>query len=360
MFFVKKRKTCNLYFMHLYFRSILSIFALSALLLSCNNDKPSREIKEQPQKPSVKRLKGVNVPEFKADSAYAFIEKQVSFGPRVPNTKEHRQTGDYLINKLEELGAEVSVQDFEATAYDGTILYLRNIIGSYKPEASKRVLLAAHWDTRPFADKEEDKSLWNQPILGANDGGSGVGVLLEIARLINQHGDPQVGVDIIFFDGEDYGEPEFMPEEVKERRVYWCLGSQYWADNKHKSNYSAYFGVLLDMVGGENAQFYREGYSREMAPSVVKKVWDWAHELGHGRFFKYSNSEPIIDDHLYMNQAGIPSIDIIEFDPASDFYFGDYHHTHKDDMDIISKETLQAVGETVLHSMYHEPAPAIQ
>ncbi len=333
---------------------------LSAILLACGNDKPARETQEQPASPTVTRLEGVEAPGFNADSAYSYIEKQLSFGPRVPNTREHQQAGDYLINKLKDFGAEVTVQNFEATAFDGTVLNLRNIAGSYNPEASKRVLLAAHWDTRPFADKDPDESRQRQPIAGANDGGSGVGVLLEIARQLNQNQSYQVGVDIIFFDGEDYGEPEFMDEEQKERQIYWCLGSQYWATNKHKRNYSAYFGILLDMVGGKDAVFYREGYSREMAPSVIKRVWGWAHELGHGRYFKYDNSEPIIDDHLFMNRAGIPSIDIIEYDPASDFYFGDYHHTHKDDMSIISKETLKAVGETVIHSVYHEPAPRVQ
>jgi glutaminyl-peptide cyclotransferase len=341
------------------YKNLLSALALGAALVSCNGDGPAKERAEKPAEPSVQRLEGVTAPEFNADSAYSYIEKQVSFGPRVPNSKQHRQAGNYLVQKLEALGATVSTQDFEATAFDGTTLYLRNIIGSYKPEARKRILLAAHWDTRPFADKEPEEGRRNEPILGANDGGSGVGVLLEIARLINQSEGPQVGVDIIFFDGEDYGEPEFMPQSEREQnRVYWCLGSQYWANNKHTSNYTAYFGILLDMVGAKDAQFWREGYSREMAPSVVKRVWNWAHELGHGRYFKYKNSDAIIDDHLYMNKAGIPSVDIIEYDPASDDYFGDYHHTLRDDMDIISRETLEAVGETVTHVIYHEAAPA--
>ena len=331
----------------------------SSLFLGCDNEKPARETQTQAQSPAITRLEGVQVPSFSGDSAYAFIEKQLSFGPRVPNTSAHRQTGDYLINKLKELGAEVTVQEFEATAFDGTVLNLRNIVGSYNPAASKRLLLAAHWDTRPFADKDPDESQWKQPIAGANDGGSGVGVLLEVARQIHNSKAPQVGIDIIFFDGEDYGEPEFMPANEKQQKVLWCLGSQYWSINKHKSNYSAYYGILLDMVGGKNAQFYREGYSREMAPSVVKKVWAWGNELGFGQYFVYSNSDPIIDDHLFMNKGGVPSIDIIEYDPGSDFFFGDYHHTQKDDIDIISKETLHAVGETVMHVIYNEPAPAV-
>lgn len=338
------------------YKILLSTLALGAALFSCNGN--GDEKREKPAEPAVSRLEGVTTPDFSADSAYAYIEKQLAFGPRVPNTPEHRQAGDYLIQKLEALGAKVSVQDFEATAFDGTTLGLRNIVGSYKPEASKRILLAAHWDTRPFADKEPEGDKRDEPIIGANDGGSGVGVLLEVARQINQNTGPQVGVDIIFFDGEDYGAPDYAPQSEKDGR-YWCLGSQYWASNKHTPNYTAYFGVLLDMVGAKDAEFWREGYSREMAPSVVKRVWNWANELGYGRYFKYKNSDAIIDDHLYMNKAGIPSVDIIEYDPASDNYFSDYHHTHKDDMGIISKETLEAVGETVLHVIYHEPAPAL-
>ena len=339
-----------------------SVYSLLALLLGtagCGDDK--RSVEDQPAAPAVERLEGVTVPAFNADSAYAYIAQQVAFGPRVPNTPEHRRAGEYLIQKLRGFGAEVQVQEFSAKAYDGTNLQLRNIIASFNPGASKRLLLAAHWDTRPFADKDPDVAKRDVAIDGANDGGSGVGVLLEIARQLGQNPQPGAGVDIIFFDGEDYGEPQEYKDQEPGRQqeaVYWCLGSQYWARNKHKVGYSAYFGILLDMVGAKDAMFYREGYSRKYAPNVVKRVWAWGNELGYGRYFQYKDSDPIIDDHLYMNAAGVPSIDIIEFDPASEFYFGDYHHTLKDNMEIISRETLKAVGETVMHVVYHEPAPA--
>ncbi len=321
----------------------------------CADDK-KREAPAEQAAASVTRLAGVQAPAFNADSAYSYVAAQVAFGPRVPNTNEHVQTGDYLIAKLRSFGAEVQVQEFSAEAFNGTTLQLRNIIASFNPGATKRVLLAAHWDTRPFADKEASAANQLTPIAGANDGGSGVGVLLEVARQLGAGSSPQVGVDIIFYDGEDYGEPEgYKGSQAKRGESYWCLGSQYWARNKHKAGYAAYYGILLDMVGAKDALFYREGYSREYAPSVVKKVWAWGNELGHGRYFRYENSEPIIDDHVFMNAAGVPSIDIIQFDPASEFYFGDYHHTLKDNMDIISRETLKAVGETVLNVVYHEP-----
>ncbi|AHM61306.1 peptidase m28 [Flammeovirgaceae bacterium 311] len=339
----------------------LSGLCLVLLLGACNGDEGRREEGEgQATVSAVERLEGVTVPAFNADSAYQFVAAQVAFGPRVPNTEQHRQAGDFLISKFEEYGAEVQVQEFSAEAFDGTPLQLRNIVASYNPNASKRILLAAHWDTRPFADKDADEANRNQPIEGANDGGSGVGVLLEIARQLGRGPQPQVGVDIILYDGEDYGEPH-QSKDVKPRQgeTYWCLGSQYWARNKHKAGYNAYFGILLDMVGAENAMFYREEYSRTYAPSVVRRVWGWGNELGHGRYFRYENSDPIIDDHYFMNAGGVPSIDIIEYDPASDFYFGKYHHTMNDNMEIISRETLKAVGETVMHVVYHEPAPAV-
>jgi len=306
------------------------------------------EVAKQQQEPKY-------VPEFSADSAYAYVEAQVAFGPRVPNTPTHRQCRDFLVNKLEQFGAEVQLQSFEATAYDGTTLNLSNIIASYQPEKSKRILLAAHWDTRPYADKDSVRT--KEPILGANDGASGVAVLLEMARTISQDSLPDVGIDIILFDGEDYGEPESYDELQPEssQQVYWCLGSQYWAKNKHQPRYSAYYGILLDMVGAKNATFYREGVSQQAAPSVLKRIWDAAHQLGHGQYFIYKDSPDIVDDHVYVNyQAKIPMVNIIEHEPTSDFYFADYHHTHADDMEIIDREALEAVGETVMYVVYQE------
>ena len=326
----------------------LSATCLAILLLQgCSQS--ANEAQEAPQTEE----KQVYVPDFNADSAYFFIEKQVSFGPRVPNTEAHRQCGDYLVAQLKQYEAQVEEQTFEAEAFDGTVLHLRNIIGSYKPQQQKRILLAAHWDTRPFADKDTVDT--GQPILGANDGASGVAVLLEVARLFSNDTMPEVGIDIIFFDGEDYGEPEDSKASIDEvgNRVWWCLGSQYWSENKHKSNYAAYYGILLDMVGAENARFYREGVSMNNAPSVVNRVWERAHQLGYERYFVYDKGDEIVDDHIYVNyKANIPMIDIIQYDPATTF--GAYHHTHADNMDIISKATLEAVGETLLYVIFYE------
>lgn len=331
-------------------RSKLSIvIILTVLFYSCENKKETSGTASQIE--VVKET--VQPPPFSSDSAYTFIEKQVEIGPRVPNTAAHVEAGDFIVKKLEEFGADVIEQKFTMEAFDGTTLSLRNIIGSYNPDAKKRILLAAHWDTRPFADKDNENV--DQPIDGANDGGSGVGVLLEFARIINNV-PPSVGIDIILFDGEDYGEPNSFKVEVQREEVYWCLGSQYWSENPHVPGYSAYYGILLDMVGAKNAEFYKEGISMHFAPKIVEKVWNTAANMGHGNHFIPAKTGMITDDHVFINEnAKIPTIDIIEYGPDREgIYFGDYHHTHEDNLEIISKETLQAVGETVLYVIYNE------
>lgn len=292
-------------------------------------------------------------PKFNGDSAYLYVKNQVDFGPRVPNTEAHKKCKDFLVNKLKSFGAEVEVQEFMATAFDGNKLESYNIIGKVNPKASTRILLAAHWDTRPFADKEDEEEEREKPIDGANDGASGVGVLLEVARAIQiSPKNLNVGVDIIFFDSEDYGHREDMPSTQNSLET-WCLGSQHWA--KNKGSYTAYYGILLDMVGAKNALFYQEGLSREVAPSIVKNVWNIANKLNYGKYFPYKNSPGITDDHVYMNQAGIPTINIVQFDPnQGNGFFGDYHHTHKDNMDIIDSKTLEAVGQTLVQTLYNE------
>lgn len=306
--------------------------------------KPPPEKKEEPE---------VAIPEFNEDSAYHFIEKQTSFGPRIPNKAAHSACAAYLVGKLKGYAHQVSEQDFESTAYDGTNLFLKNIIASFNVDKSKRILLAAHWDTRPFADKDSVNTY--EPIVGANDGGSGVGVLLEIARQLHLNDNFDVGIDIIFFDGEDYGIPVYEKGFKNVPYSGFCLGSQYWSKNKHIPNYSAYYGVLLDMVGARGAKFYQEGLSMSSAPSIVKKVWDYGQSLGYGDYFIYQKSEEILDDHRFVNQwANIPMIDIIEYDPTTKNYFGDYWHTHQDNMDLIDKNTLKAVGQTMLKLVYME------
>ena len=290
-------------------------------------------------------------PTFEADSAYAYVANQVSFGPRVPNSKAHKQCGDYLAAELTRFGAQLYVQEANLKAYDGTLLEARNLIGSYNPELSKRVLLFAHWDSRPYSDHDPDPANLRKPLDGADDGASGVGVLLEIARQLGQQA-PNIGVDILFCDAEDYGTPEFVDDYQPDT---WCLGSQFWAKNPHVKNYKAEFGILLDMVGGKGATFFREFQSMRSAAPIVQMVWSKARDLGYGKFFINADGGAITDDHQYViSGRGIPSIDIINYDPDTETGFASYWHTQKDNMDNIDRETLKAVGQTVLEVIYNQ------
>ena len=321
---------------------LIGFLILFVTIIACN----SNQDKFVEKKPKVK----VEVPNFNSDSAYFFVEQQVNFGPRVISSKAWDNCSKYLTNKLESYNAKVIVQQAPITTYDQKKHTLRNIIGSYLPEKNNRIALFAHWDSRHVADYDTINT--SQPILGANDGGSGVGVLLEIARNLNLK-NPKIGVDIIFFDAEDYGQPENSKFPIMNDS--WCLGSQHWSKNPHKQNYFAKYGILLDMVGGKDAEFWQESISSYYASNIIKKVWDVAHNIGYSNFFIYKNSPQIMDDHYYVNTiAGIPTIDIIEYDPFSKTNFNKHWHTHADNMNNVDRKTLKAVGQTVINVIYSE------
>jgi glutaminyl-peptide cyclotransferase len=314
---------------------------LAIVSFSCNNNKKD-------MKP--KTIVYESAPNFDADSAYFYVNKQVSFGYRVPNTKPHQQCSAYLAATLRSFCDTVYVQNFIATNYEGTKLKSQNIIGSFAPEKTNRILLGAHWDSRPFADHDADLSKRDTPIDGANDGASGVGVLLEIARQLAIK-NPEIGIDIIFFDAEDWGPPSSAQIEGD----WWCLGSQYWSRNPHKPGYRATYGILLDMVGGKNAQFFHEGVSIQYAQNIVSKIWGKAHRLGFKEYFINQPGNPIIDDHLYVNQiARIPMVNIIHQDNSTGTGFNFTWHTTMDNMSNIDKTTLEVVGKTVLAVIYSE------
>ncbi|NIJ56017.1 hypothetical protein FHS68_005212 [Dyadobacter arcticus] len=326
----------------------LPILFFSFLIYGCNSKDSSEQTSEQ------NATKLVNSPEFSSDSAYQFVQKQVNFGPRVPNTPAHKACGDYLVATLKKYSFQVIEQPFTATTFDGKKLNARNIIGSFNPTAAKRILLTSHWDSRPFSD--QDSTIKTKPVIAANDGASGIGILLEVARVLSlQTPKPDIGVDIIFFDAEDWGS---SGEETSLEYSGFCLGSQHWAANKHVPNYTAYFGILLDMAGAKGATFFKEGYSVQMAEEVVRQVWTTASRLGYSNYFIDERGSAITDDHLPVNKvAHIPMIDIIhtrQNNLAHTFF--DQWHTADDTMEHIDSQTLKAVGQTLLQVLYQEAA----
>ena len=290
--------------------------------------------------------KGREVPEFSSDSAYSYIKKQVDYGPRVPNTYGHVKTRAFLESKLKEYAGKNSVfsQEFTEQGY-GDTLNMANIIAAFNTSSQDRIMLSAHWDTRPRAD--EDTSRTSEYIAGADDGGSGVGVLLELARIFSEN-PPPIGVDIVFFDGEDYG----TQGDLKK----YFLGSRYWSNNPPVPGYNPRFGILLDMVGAERAVFPKERYSMSYAPNLVNELWAIAGEKGYSDVFLNEDGAGVLDDHyiIYEN-AGIPTIDIINHTVGADgnIKFAPHWHTHRDDLPIIDKNTLQAVGDVLLELIYN-------
>lgn len=325
-------------------KQLLYLLLLLGCLWSCKDDpKQVEEKKEELQ---------YEIPPFSADSAYQFVAQQVAFGPRVPGTSEHKKASLWLEKKLASFTDKAFIQTGEATMYNGNDIPIYNIIGSINSDVSERVLLAAHWDSRHVADKDADPKQHTQPILGANDGASGVGVLLEIARQL-QIENSELGIDFIFFDAEDLGTPVNYPSP---RTSSWCLGSQYWGRNPHTPDYKAEYGILLDMVGASDAVFkYEQQAYRKTAP-LYGKTWNMAHRFGHNDKFIKSAGGSITDDHIFvMGLRGFPMIDIIDFDhPKPNGGFGHFHHTQQDNMDVISRSTLKAVGETVLGVVKYE------
>ncbi len=323
-------------------------YLLMFLMLSCSSTvDPDRNRRET----EAEQAKTVSIPVFNPDSAYFFIEQQVAFGPRVPNSEAHRQAGLWLAGQLDRFADTLYIQQTRVRAYDGTVLNIKNIIGAFQPENRRRILLCAHWDSRPYADYDPDPEKHYTPIDGANDGASGVGVLLEVARLISKRV-PNTGIDIIFFDAEDYGRHRFSDLQEEDS---WALGAQYWARNPHRSDYDARFGILLDMVGASGATFRRESYSMLYAPNVVRKVWDTARQLGYGHMFLNTDGSFIVDDHYYVNRIrNIPTINIIHQDDSTPHGFFPEWHTTGDNMDVIDHYTLKAVGETIMRVIYKE------
>lgn len=321
---------------------LLIVFVGSGLYFLLNQPSSSSAKQSVAESSSI-----VSTPEFNADSSFAKLKQQVDFGPRVPGSFAHSSCKDWFVNQLKSYGFTVQIQEFKETSFEGKAHTGFNIIAQYQPEKQKRILLAAHWDARPKADKDTERV--NEPIDAASDGASGPAVMLEIARvLVNASQKPNVGVDLIFFDLEDLGSTEDVTGNS------WALGSQYWSKNILPKGYRPYYGILLDMVGAKGATFLQEGSSLQYAQGIVQNVWNIAAELGYSSYFIAEPGAGITDDHTAVNEiAQIQMIDIVDLKRGNDV-FPAYHHTHKDNLAIIDKNTLKAVGQTLLQVLYRE------
>jgi hypothetical protein len=288
-----------------------------------------------------------------ADSALLYIKEQCAFGPRVTGSDASRRCGDFLMERFKAFGAEVEEQTGTVTIWDGTQLPARNIIARINSSNSNRILLCAHWDSRPWADNDPDEANYHTPILAANDGASGVAVMLEICRILQKQ-PVQLGIDMICFDAEDLGTPQWAEDRLGSSDT-WCLGSRFWAQRARDDGYKARYGILLDMVGGYGATFSREGISMRLAQPLVNRVWQLAGQLGYRQFFPLTDNGSITDDHINVNIiAGVPCIDIIPYYHEGPSSFGPTWHTVKDTPENIDPNVLEAVGQTITQLIYNE------
>ena len=325
-------------------RRFIFLAFMTLILFSCGNKKNTPIIPEEDTITA-------NIPTFCEDSALQIVQKQCDFGPRTMGSEAHEKCGKYIVSEFRRFGCKVSLQKAIFIRYDGVKMKGYNIIASVYPKAQKRMMICTHWDSRPWCDHDPDSTKWHEPVLAANDGASGVGVLLEIARVL-QKDSLNYGVDLVCFDAEDVGTPEWLSKEQNDDDT-WCLGAQYWARHLHTQDIQ--FAILLDMVGGVGAHFYQEGFSKQYANEVVNRVWNAAKGAGYAEVFPKEEGGMITDDHLPLNRiANIPTIDIIPYYPTSTSGFGPTWHTTQDNMKNISPITLKAVGQTLLYFLFTE------
>ncbi len=316
--------------------NIIYALLLTALCLTgCAQDSP----KKTAEPAAEKQIPAPLIPAFNGNNAFQYLTAQTNFGPRNPGSAGHRNCQNYLYSELQKYAEAVNLQPFTIQGYEKETFKLNNIIASFNLRSTSRVLLVAHWDTRPWADQEPDHKHSDKPILGANDGASGVAVLLEIARCLKSS-QPSVGVDILLTDGEDYGK-----EGDKNGYLH---GARYFAKNL-PPGFSPMFGILIDMIGDKELEIMKERYSLTFAPDVIDMVWGKAKELGVHQFSDKLQGY-VTDDHLPLNNVGIKTIDLIDFDYPDTS--NQYWHTHRDTPDKCSPESLEAVGKVLMAVIY--------
>ena len=323
-------------------KTLIILIGIAFMCLYCNKDK------KQPE-PEQKKFNFVPkpVPQFNGDRAWGYLVDQVNFGPRNPNSAPHDACLQYLKSRLQECTQNVSLQNFTRVGYNNELLKMTNLIASFEPQIGTRILLVAHWDSRPRADNEKDLKKQGQPILGANDGASGVAVLLELAKIMKDN-PPPIGIDILLVDGEDYGKEHDLEN--------YFLGARYFIETK-SSNYMPVYGILLDLVGDKNLSIPKEANSMNYVPALVNHIWNIAKELNITTF-KQEAGGGISDDHDILSKGGIPCIDIIDQElvgNSSDNPNRNYWHTTRDTPERCSKESLKTVGDVLLTFIFQKP-----
>ena len=311
----------------------LLYIVLAAIMTACGStSNPASTTETAASTPSTASVRKA----FDGDAALTLTREQCDFGPRVPGTLAHAKCAEWLTATLKECCDTVMVQTGTVQTAKSGRMGIKNIIGIINPEANQRILMLAHWDTRPWADNDPDPANHNKPVMGANDGASGVAVLLQLARQLKDE-KTELGVDILLVDVEDMGE--------NDNEESWGLGTQFWAAHPHVEDYKPLFGILLDMVGATDASFSREYYSVQYAGGFVDLVWKNA----AGSHFMNAQGGAVTDDHIFVNRAGIPCVDIIDLRSNSDTGFCPEWHTIHDTMDVINPATLAEVGQTLLN-----------
>jgi len=327
-------------------KGLLALF-LIGLIYSCNNpvNRSGNKIERKPNDSALAN----QIPLFDTEYSFDLIKKQVEFGPRIPESKAHLQASQFLYDELKKYCQDVKWDNHEVKIYNGKTIPCKNIIATFNPAAKTKVILSGHYDTRPFADQEDDEKHQKDTFQGANDGASSAALLISIAKNLSLKS-PSIGVILILFDVEDYGAPVFS--DNRDPHTY-CLGTQAWAEKLDKSKYVADCAVNFDMIGGLNPKFYQEGVSKTYATNILDKFWNAASKAGYGSYFLFQNIDAITDDHYYINAvAGIPAIDVVDMDKSRPKSFPLTWHTKADNLNNIHKESLKAVGQSALQFIY--------